>query len=158
LVADFINNMHIKCNLFVKDAFMWTPNTNGTYTTKSGYTWLLSHTNTTIQIKSISSWSWIWKLKLLEKHKFLFWLVCHNSYPTLLLLNHRNIAPPSTTCSSCDIDDETFLQCVRDCNFSQIIWQHVGFLDANFYSNMDMINWLKGGSMSLHSFLFAATV
>jgi len=107
---------------------------------------------------SNSSWSWIWKLKLPEKHKFLFWLACHNSAPTLLLLNHRNIAS-STTCSHCGgLDDETSLHCVRDCNFSRIIWQHVGFHDANFYSNTDVIDWLKGGSLGLHSFHFAATV
>ena len=28
-----------------------------------------------------------------EKYKFLIWLACHNSVPTLSLLCHRNIAP-----------------------------------------------------------------
>ena len=157
LVADFINNIHIKFNPSVEDAFIWTPNKNGAYTTKSGYTWLLPCAYTISHFNSNSSWSWIWKLKLPEKLKFLFWLACHDSVPTFFLLNHINIAP-SATCSRCGLDDETFCHCVRDCNFSRIIWQHVGFHDANFYSNMDVIDWLKGGSMGLHSFLFAATI
>ena len=36
LVTDFINNIHIKLNPSVEDAFISTPNKNGIYTTKSG--------------------------------------------------------------------------------------------------------------------------
>lgn len=112
---------------------------------------MVTHSNT------ISSWSWIWKLKLPEKHKFLFWLACHNSVPTLTLLNHRNISP-SPLCSRCGLEDETFLHCVRDCNFSNIIWHHVGFHNVNFFANLDVTDWLKEWSMGSHSFLFAATI
>jgi len=112
---------------------------------------MITHSST------ISSWSWIWKLKLSEKLKFLFWLACHNSIPTLLLLNHRNISP-SPLCSRCGLEDETFLHCVRDCNFSRIIWHHVGFHDVNFFADLDVIDWLKEGSSDPHSFLFSATI
>ena len=121
LVTDFINNIHTRFKPSVEDAFIWTPNKNGTYTTKSGYTWLLPRTNTITHFNSNFSWSWIWKLKLPEKLKFHFWLACHDSVPTLCLLNHRNIAPLAT-CLRCGLDDETFLHCVHDCNFSRIIW------------------------------------
>jgi len=93
VAADVINNMHINFNPSVEDAFIWNSNKNGVYTTKSGYTWLLSRTNMVNLLTITSSWSWIWKLKLPEKHKFLFWLACHNYVPTLMLLNNRNIAP-----------------------------------------------------------------
>jgi len=97
---------------------------------------------------------WIWKLKLPEKLKFLFWLACHNSVPTLLLLSHRNIAP-SPLCSRCGLEDETFLHCVHDCNFSNIIWHHVGLHDVTFFANLDVIDeW----SMGPHYFLFAPTI
>jgi len=86
LVAGFINNIHIKFNPSVEDAFIWTPNKNGTYTTKSGYTWLLPHTDMVSHFNFYSSWSWIWKLKLPEKFKFLFWLACHDSVPTFFFV------------------------------------------------------------------------
>jgi len=92
-----------------------------------------------------------------EKIKFLFWLACQDSVPTLFLLNHRNIAPLAT-CPRCGLDDETFLHCIRDCNSSRIIWKHVDFHDAVFYFNLDVIDWLKGGSTGHHSLLFAATL
>jgi len=72
------------------------------------------------------------------------------------LVNHIDIAP-SAICSRCGLDDDTFLNCVCDCNFSRIIWHHVGFHDVNIYSNMDVIDWLKDGSMGPRSFLFVAT-
>jgi len=77
VAANVINNMHIKFNPSVEDASIWNPNRNGVYTTKSGYTWLLSRTNMVKKFTTTFSWSWIWKLKLSEKHKFLFfgWLV-----------------------------------------------------------------------------------
>jgi hypothetical protein len=157
MAADFINNMHIKFNPSMEDVFIWSSNKNGVYTTKCGYNWLMSRTNMVTHSNTISSWSWIWKFKLPEKHKFLFCLACHNSVPTLLLLNYRNIAP-SPLCSRCGLEDETFLHSVRDCNFSNIIWHHVGFHDVNFFANLDVIDWLKEWSMGPHSFLFAATI
>jgi len=76
---------------------------------------------------------------------------------TLLLLNHRNIAP-SAICSCCGIEDETLFHCVRDCKFSRIIWHHVGFHDVNFFAIMDVSDWLKVNFMCSYSFLFANTV
>jgi hypothetical protein len=35
--SDLINNLHIKFNATIEDAFIWESNKNGTYTTKSGY-------------------------------------------------------------------------------------------------------------------------
>jgi len=90
--SNFINNMNIRSNPSLEDAFIWALNKNGVYTTKSGYAWLLSHTSTVINVQHSATWSWIWKLKLPEKLKFLFWLACHNFVPTLFLLNNRNMA------------------------------------------------------------------
>lgn len=150
-------NMHIKFNPFVEDSSIWNSNKNDAYTSKSGYSWLLYCTNTVTHFNTSLSWSWIWKLKLPEKLKFLFCLACHNSSPTLLLLNHINIAP-SAVCPRCGLEDETFLHCVRDCTFSRAIWHHVGFLDADFFANMEVTVWLKDGSMGSQSFLFASCV
>jgi hypothetical protein len=41
--SDLINNLHIKFNATIEDAFIWESNKNGTYTTKSGYNYLLCH-------------------------------------------------------------------------------------------------------------------
>jgi len=89
--------------------------------------------------------------------KFHFWLPCHNSVSTLSLLNHINIAQ-STLCYRCGLQEETFLYCVRDCNFSRSIWNHVGFNHPNFFNNLEAHDWLKVGTMGSLSTTFAVIV
>lgn len=118
-IGDTINNTHLSFNASIEDAFIWPHNKNGIYSTKSGYSWLLCLSNPIVDNDDIISWSWIWRLKVPEKYKFLIWLACHNAVPTLSLLNHRNIAN-SVVCSRCGEQDESFLHCVRDCKFSKL--------------------------------------
>jgi len=87
----------------------------------------------------------------------MFWLACHNSVPTLSLLNHRNLAQ-SAICTRCGFQNETFLHCVRDRNQSRILWQQVGFTRSNFFSNENTHDWLKNGSLGPLSRLFVATL
>jgi hypothetical protein len=41
-VAHTVNNFHTNFNVAVEDTFIWSHNKNGVYSTKSGYSWLLS--------------------------------------------------------------------------------------------------------------------
>lgn len=153
-ITDFINNTHIKFNDRVKDTFIWQHNINGTYTAKSGYAWLLESSNPTAIPTKMSSWSWIWKLKIPEKFKLLIWLACHNAVPTLSLLQDRHIAP-SATCSRCGEDDETLMHCLRDCNYSKIIWTNLGYTAQDFFDETAH-NWLRNNATNTHSSIFLA--
>lgn len=153
-ITDFINNTHIKFNDRVKDTFIWQHNTNGTYTAKSGYTWLLESSNPTAIPTTMSSWSWIWKLKIPEKFKLLIWLACHNAVPTLSLLLHCHIAP-SATCSRCGEDDETLMHCLRDCNYSKIIWTNLSYIAKDFFDETAH-NWLRNNATNTQSSLQAS--
>ena len=152
-VTEFINNTSVRFNDAIEDAFIWPHNKNGVYTTKSGYHWLLSHSGS-VHISS-HSWSWIWRLKLPEKYKFLLWLACNNSVPTLAMLNYRNIAP-SSTCSRCGLHDETFFHCMRDCSFSRNIWHHIGFTEPDFYMTDSAVTWLQDGTKGPRAATFAS--
>jgi len=132
-IADSINNTHMNFNDMVDDAFIWSHNKNGVYTTKSGYSWLLHNSTSSSITPSHLSWSWIWSLKIPEKFKLLVWLACHNAIPTLSLLHHLNIAP-AATCSRCGENEETVLHYIRDYRFSSVIWQKLGFIDQEFFS------------------------
>jgi len=132
-IAEVINNIHFRFNNSIEDAFIWTHNKNGIYTTKSGYNWLLSQAELVANFNPFQSWSWIWKLNLPEKYKFLIWLACHNVVPTLSLLRHRNIVP-SAICPRCGTHEETILYCVRDCIHSKNIWHRIGFSALDFFS------------------------
>jgi ribonuclease HI len=154
-VADTVNNFHANFNPTIDDAFIWNHNKTGVYSTKSGYSWLLSSTDPAIIINPSHSWSWIWKLQVPEKYKFFIWLAIHEAVPTLSLLHHRNIAP-SATCERCGEVDESFMHCVRDCKFSKTIWQKFGFSDSNFYLTSSPQEWLKDNSKGPRSSIFFA--
>ncbi|XP_045797947.1 uncharacterized protein LOC123892169 [Trifolium pratense] len=82
---------------------------------------------------------------------------CHNSVPTLSLLNYRKMNP-SASCVRCGLQDETFLHCIRDCEFSRSLWHYIGFTNPNFFSNMDVYDWIKMGTIGTHSLIFSAGV
>jgi len=84
----------------IEDAFIWSNNKIGAYSTKSGYTCLLSLTNSQVDDDIQATWSWIWKIKALGKYKFLVWLACHDVAPTFYVLHHRRI-DGSAICSRC---------------------------------------------------------
>lgn len=138
-VAEFVNNKTISFNAAIDDAFIWNHNKNGTYSSKSGYQWLLSLQNHDLDTLS---WTWIWRQKLPEKYKFFIWLACQNSLPTLVLLHHRNIAL-SPICTRCGNSDETVIHCIRDCNCSRQIWHHIGFAEQSFFSEACVRNWIR---------------
>jgi len=152
-VTDFINKASFLFNDAVNDVFIWPHNKNGVYTTKSGYKWLLSQSGSAND--SNHSWSWIWRLKIPEKYKFLIWLPCNNAIPTLTVLNHRNISP-SSTCSRCGLHDETFFLCMRDCSFSRNIWHHIGFNGRGFYETESVADWHKEGTKGTPDATFAS--
>ncbi|GAU25827.1 hypothetical protein TSUD_30910 [Trifolium subterraneum] len=157
LASDIVNNANFKFNDSIEDAFIWTNNKNDTYTTKSGYNWLLSLRDLVINHNPSHSWSWIWKIQLPEKIKFFFWLACHNFVPTLSLLNHRKMSH-SATCTRCGLQDESFLHCIRDCEFARSLWNHIGFNNMDFFSNMDVYDWLKLGATGSQTTTFSTGV
>jgi len=156
-VADTVNNFHTNFNSTVEDAFIWRHNKNGVYSTKSGYTWLLSLMEPTIVITMHHSWSWIWNLQVSEKYKFFIWLACHNAVPTLSLLHHRHITT-SATCGRCNEEEETFMHCVRDCRVSCVIWQKFGFTSQDFFANNCAHDWIKSGSKGPRPAIFFASL
>jgi len=155
IIADSINNTHMNFTEMMEDAFIWSHNKNGVYTTKSGYSWLLQNSDSPSNTTPTLSWSWIWKLKVLEKFKLLVWLACHNVVPTLSLFHHRHIAP-SAAYSRCGEQEETILHCLRDCRFSSSIWFNLGSTDQTFFSDSVVHNWIKYNASGNHPSTFLA--
>jgi hypothetical protein len=150
-----VNNFQAKFNPTVDEIFIWNHNKNGVYTTKSGYTWLLSSSETATANTPHHSWSWVWKLQVPEKYKFIIWLVIHDAAPTLSLLHHRHITM-SAICGRCGEHEESFLHCIRDCTFSKTVWQQFGFSDAQFFAINCAHDWIKGNANGPCAHIFLA--
>lgn len=101
------------------------------------------------------SWTWIWKIKAPKTIKFLIWLACHNGTPTCSLLHHRGMLQPNV-CQRCQIEEETFIHCVRDCHISKRMWQSLGFRHQEFFQEMDMSDFLRYGTSGQRVELFLA--
>ena len=54
----------------------WCSAANGVYAPKVAYSWLTSHSRT---VHSEHKWRWLWRLRVPEKIRYLFWLVFHGS-------------------------------------------------------------------------------
>jgi len=137
----------------VADCFIWKENIDGNYTAADGYKWLLDKRITPNHHQS--SWMWIWKLKTPEKIKFFIWCVCHQSIPTLSMLHKRNMSQ-SVCCSRCLLYEETIFHCLRDCSTSKKVWHGLGFMDINFFSNLNLQDWIRTNSTSPSMCLFLA--
>jgi len=110
-ILDEIINHKLHCNSNIEGTFIWHEKSNGIYTTKADFSWLLKQR---VWDVTSTSWAWIWRLHLLEKIKFLVWLAHNNYIPTLSLLNHLNLAP-NALCPRCSSYEESFRHCIRDC-------------------------------------------
>ncbi|MCI18136.1 replication protein A1-like protein, partial [Trifolium medium] len=54
---------------------------------------------------------------------------------------------PTATCTRCGLQDESFLHCIRECEFSRSLWNHIDFKILDFFSNLVVCDWLKLSSM-----------
>jgi len=154
-VADTVNNFQANFNPIVDDTFIWNHNKNDVYSTKSGYSWLLSSSEAATVNTLHHSWTWIWKLKVPEKYKFLIWLAIHDVVPTLSLMHHRNIVV-SAICGRCNDQEESFLHCIRDCKFSKPVWQQFGLSDIQFFAINCAHEWIKGNAKGPRAYIFLA--
>ncbi|KAK2378357.1 hypothetical protein QL285_078917 [Trifolium repens] len=48
--------------------------------------------------------------------------------------------------------------CIRDCEFSRSLWNHIDFNNLDFFSDLDVYDWLKLGVTGSQALLFLAGV
>ncbi|XP_024642167.1 uncharacterized protein [Medicago truncatula] len=60
----------------------------------------------------------------------------------------------SPLCTRCGENDETLFHCLRDCRFSKVVWEKIGFFNHNFFSTNAVHIWLHDGASSSCSTLF----
>lgn len=136
-----IMNIPIHLNETIPDRMIWASSSQGTYSTKEGYRWLIrNRTPSGLDF----SWSWIWHMKAPENIRFLIWLACHGAAPTLALLFDGHISLSSDVCPRCNASRETFLHAVRDCKCSFDMWLSLGFGYQDYFQ-LGLIDWIKEG-------------
>jgi len=101
---------------------------------------------------------WIWEVKSSwKKIKFLIWCVCHRSIPTLYAFQKKNTYQ-SLCCFRFLLYEETIFHCTRDYSTAKKVWHSLGFTDINFFSKLNLEDWIRTSSTSPSTCLFLAGV
>jgi hypothetical protein len=109
----------------VPDCITWADHFDAIYTSRSGYSCLLSSHSEDLHNADIS-WNLIWKMKAPKKVKLFFWTASHESLPTKALLHRRGMAL-SPSCHRCDDHVEDVLHYLMDCPLAACIWRSLGY-------------------------------
>ncbi|CAN1857180.1 Putative ribonuclease H protein At1g65750 [Linum perenne] len=67
-------------------------------------------------------WKWLWQLDLPPKIKYFLWRVCRNALPTKAGLYRRRCGN-SSTCLTCNANEETLEHLLFHCPVSLSFWQ-----------------------------------
>ncbi|XP_021750207.1 uncharacterized protein LOC110715895 [Chenopodium quinoa] len=105
------------------DFVYWKFSKNGSFTTKSSYAMLLSHSVSSRISGTIpaSWWKHFWGLPLLPKLQCFCWKLLHNALPLSGTLQLRGI-PIDPTCVFCYQERETTDHLFRDCSITSHLW------------------------------------
>lgn len=83
-----------------KDARIWGPSPNGEYAVKSAYHLCMNNIVDSQPMQVDGKWSLIWRLQVPHKVGIFLWQLCRDILPTLLSLQSRGTACP-TSCVFC---------------------------------------------------------
>jgi hypothetical protein len=127
--------------------FLWTPSSNGLFSTKSAYSLLCqSRSSTPPSPLSIPSWKHLWKLDLCDRLKLFLWKITWNLVPTKSRLNSVfHIPSDESVCPLCRSDLDSLSHLFFSCIFARIAWKESFWnIDSSAWSNLGMENWIKG--------------
>lgn len=122
------------------DTLIWNHN-SGVCSVKSAYQSLLNWTSYEPR-SQISSWTWIWKLRVPLKIRLFIWKCAHHRIPTKsIIFSHSTDS--SQLCPRCQ-ETETPMHVLRDCVFAKNIWLLYGqsSLLPNFFT-LPFQSWCK---------------
>ena len=103
------------------DTWMWLFDGNGEFTVRSCYRQLVGECSTT----DATFWKKIWSLELPGKVRFFLWRTSRFCLPTNVALIEKRVNVPST-CSWCQVEDETEKHILFECQFAKAAWESTG--------------------------------
>ena len=136
------------------DCLVWTGNFSSSYSASSGYGWLMSRHQNSINFES---WKWVWRLKTPFKICFLVWLIAHEGLLMNIVRCQRGISS-FDLCPRCNLYPKTILHCLQDRHHVRSIWELVGLTSALHFMDMIVLDWLKFLALGDKASLFLATL
>jgi hypothetical protein len=135
-------------------SFLWTPSTNGLFSTSSAYRLISSPRISSVSSPlDSSSWKALWKLKLNARLVLFLWKIAWNVLPTKTRLKALfHIPSPDSLCPLCSSEEDYLSHLFFSCIFARVAWRSSFWpLDSLAWSSISLSNWIKG-ILSPHSF------
>lgn len=115
-------------NSIEQDKWIWTHNSTGLYSVKSGYYLAMNTLVDSSHLKSEGEWNLIWNLHAPPRVKLLLWRVCRNALPSHEQLRARNVNC-SSLCIRCEAVLENSWHLFITCPVSVACWTRFGLKD-----------------------------
>jgi hypothetical protein len=127
--------------------FLWTPFSNGLFSTSFAYRLISSPRINSISFPFESSyWKSLWKLKLNARLLLFLWKIAWNLLPTKTRLKALFHIPASDSlCPLCSFEEESLSHLFFNCIFARVAYRSSFWpLDSSAWSSISPSNWIKG--------------
>jgi hypothetical protein len=128
--------------------FLWTPSSNGCFSSASAFKLLSSSRSLSIIAHpSLSSTSWkhLWKLKLSDRLKLFLWKIAWDIIPTKARLNRIFPIPSNLICPLCSSEEDSLMHLFFRCTFARIAWRSSFWpLNSLAWAHLSLADWIKG--------------
>jgi hypothetical protein len=135
--------------------FIWTPSTNGLFTTKSAYRMISSQrTNLSLSPLAAASWKLLWNLNLNDRLKLFLWKIAWDFVPSKSRLNSVFPIPQADLVYPlCNVEEDSLSHLFFRCFFPRISWRLSPWpLDSLKFSALSLSDWIKGILTPFNSF------
>jgi hypothetical protein len=85
------------------------------------------------------------------------WATLHNALPAKSMFSHIRMFQ-NISCPRCNMDEETIMHCLRDCEFVKCFLKSIGFTDHTFFQKENLYGWLRHGIDGSSVFSFKASI
>jgi hypothetical protein len=128
-------------------AFLWTPSSNGCFSSSSAHRLISSQRTSSITSPLDSStWKALWKLKLNARLILFLWKIAWNLLPTKARLKTIfQIPAQNSLCPLCSVEEESTSHLFFSCIFARVAWRSSFWpLDSSAWFYISPSNWIKG--------------
>ncbi|XP_059450878.1 uncharacterized protein LOC132181647 [Corylus avellana] len=131
----------------ISTSFLWTPSSNGNFSTCSAFRLISNSRNSTvISPLESSSWKALWKLKLNARLILFLWKIAWDILPSKVRLKAIfNIPNSESLCPLCSSEEDSLSHLFFRCIFARVAWRSSFWpLDSLAWSSLSLPDWIKG--------------
>jgi hypothetical protein len=139
--------LKINFSFFSERKFIWTPSTNGLFTTKSAHKLISSQkTQHSISPLPTANWKILWKLNLNDRLKLFLWKIAWHIVPSKSRLNSVFLIPQiDLVCPLCNVEEDSLPHLFFKCFFARISWRLSPWpLNSLKWSGLSLADWIQG--------------